>query len=244
MTDMTLNFPKRALIRGIALFLLLLLLGFGAIPHYLSGHGLGSTVPKVEGLKKLQAISQNGLPIPGWDTKKQQLVKVGGKKWSQQVITQTTIDPSVKPLEAIVWLRGQNGPNDRPQVEWTDLQGEYHWRENPVQTLGLKTQFVTEARWLRTWWKTKNEQIFTFAALQWYAWPDGGHWSSNMWFWQDWLARLAGQREPWIAISLLVPMEPLGELDSAQPQMMALAEAVQVALDEFWRSESGSSDKI
>lgn len=228
------NLPKGVWIRGIALVLLLLLLGFGAIPHYFSGHGLGGVLPKVEGLKKLQAISQKGLTIPGWKTERQERLNIGGQNWSQQVISQAPIAPSVKPLEAIVWLRGQNGPNDRPQLEWTDLQGQYNWRENPVQTLVLKSQFVTKARWLRAWWKTRDDQIFTFAALQWYAWPEGGHWSSNLWFWQDWRARLAGYRKPWIAVSLLVPMEPLGELDPVQPQMISLAEAVQEALNDFW----------
>ena len=228
---MTLKLPKGKWVRGIALVLLLLLLAGGALPQYWSGQWTMSTVPKVKGLKRLQGLTQNGLTIPGWETQQQEQVQLGGRQWSQQVLVQA--DSGTNSTEAIVWLRSQVGHGDRPQVEWTDLRGEYRWREDSVSTLPLPFESI-EARWFRAVWETQQGQILTFAVLEWYAWPGGGHWSTNNWFWEDWKARWQGDRTPWIALALLVPMEPLGELEATRSQVMALAEDMNQALGKFW----------
>ncbi|MEY2979410.1 MAG: hypothetical protein RLZZ435_3549 [Cyanobacteriota bacterium] len=228
--------------RAVVLLLLLFLIVFGAIPHYLAGSWSGSTRPKVEGLKSLQAFIQAPLTLPGWEVISVDAVQIGEHEWQQQVMRQVSAAASPSPgntfsalpQEAVILLRAQKGQSDRPQVEWTDLRGDRQWQEDSLATLSVGT---TTARWLRVWWRTESGAVRTLAAAQWYAWPSAdsptawsGHWSSNTWFWQDWHNQWQGQRHPWVAVAVLIPMEPLGEIAAVEPEARSLVEALQAAL--------------
>jgi hypothetical protein len=71
----------------------------------------------------------------------------------------------------------------------------------------------------------------TFAVMQWYAWPDGGHFAPGKWFWADqaqqWQQR---QRLPWVAVSILLPIEPVGDIRSHTAAVTEIAQAVQQGL--------------
>ncbi|MFZ9738562.1 MAG: cyanoexosortase B system-associated protein [Prochlorotrichaceae cyanobacterium] len=230
------------LTRGVVLLLLLFLIVFGAVPHYLAGSWSGSTRPTVEGLKPLQALIQESLILPGWQTITADTVRIGEHEWRQKVMRQVSADVSSSaadtlnalPQEAVVLLRGQKGQRDRPQVEWTDLRGDRRWQEDSLSTLSVGT---TKVRWLRVWWRTESGAVRTLAAAQWYAWPSAdsptewtGHWSGNAWFWQDWQNQWQGQRHPWVAVAVLIPIEPLGDIAAVEPEARSLVEAIQAAL--------------
>ncbi len=70
----------------------------------------------------------------------------------------------------------------------------------------------------------------TFGVLQWYALPNGGHSSPFRWFVGDQLAQWRKQRVPWVAVSILVPMEPLGQVEKIWPLAESIGQTVQAAL--------------
>jgi cyanoexosortase B-associated protein len=119
---------------------------------------------------------------------------------------------------------------NKPQVEWMDLNGLEAWKTDSYDKLKVtienekQTETVT-TRFFRGW----NRQQ-TFAVVQWYAFPQGGHYSATRWFWQDQLAQLHRSRVPWIAVSLKIPIEPLGEIVTAKPLAESLVKTIQMRL--------------
>jgi cyanoexosortase B-associated protein len=67
--------------------------------------------------------------------------------------------------------------------------------------------------------------------MQWYAWPTGGHYAPGKWFWADqgrqWRQR---ERMPWVALNLLFPIEPLGDIRTHADEATAIAQAIQTSL--------------
>jgi cyanoexosortase B-associated protein len=70
----------------------------------------------------------------------------------------------------------------------------------------------------------------TVVVAQWYAFDDGGHFSTAHWFWRDQWAQLRHQRVPWVAVSLRLPVDPSSTLDDVTPQVTELSQAVQTSL--------------
>ena len=68
--------------------------------------------------------------------------------------------------------------------------------------------------------------------VQWYAWLGGGHYDPSVWYWLDQWAQLKRQRVPWIAVSLLIPLEPMKELQTLTPFALNLATEVQSYLEQ------------
>lgn len=132
--------------------------------------------------------------------------------------------------QAIVLLMPQKHGHDRPQVEWTDLQGSQNWTIDRRQSLdfaitpGAKPHIT--ARWTRSWRPNPDGSLATFALLQWYAWPGGGHSSPNRWFWQDWHAQGDDRRVPWVAVCVMLPLEPLGDPAPLWPIAQSLGQAI------------------
>lgn len=192
---MSLNLPSPAPfnrrqdgVRIVVVLLLLVMIAVGAIPHYLKGQWSASQPPKVAGLKTLQGFVKGELNLPGWEVTAPEEVKIGELQWFQRIVRpsagqnaqaaetqaaetqteETQAEETQTVSEAIVLLRGQKGPKDRPQVEWTDLRGDQRWKEDKISTLQVGT---TTARWFRAWWETESGTILTMAVAQWYAWP-------------------------------------------------------------------------
>lgn len=214
-------FPKIAI-----LLLLSALLIIGTVPSYLSGKWEWKQPPPITTLKQLREIRKTGLEIPGWKTLEQNEIQVGEHKWSIQKIQH----PNEK-TPALVQVLPQNGLRNQPQVEWVDIDSYMRWEVAQLQikeftvTSPQKQSAQIKARFFRG--ATKNE---TFAVLQWYAWKDGGDASPLKWFIADQSAQLRKQRTPWAAVSIILPMEQLGQSDREWDKIKAIGEGVQLAL--------------
>jgi cyanoexosortase B-associated protein len=126
-------------------------------------------------------------------------------------------------------LMPQNYYKNHPNVEWVDLQGIEKWKTDSHKTLKFAaaegSQQQVKARFFRAW----NKQ--TVAVMQWYAWPQGGHYASGHWFWADQMAQLKRQRVPWIAVSLKIPIEPLSDVKEIEALTLSLAQNIQNTLN-------------
>ena len=223
-------FPKSYQLSKIAVLLfLLLLLTARAIPSYLTGKWPSMNPPPVATLRQLKIVRREGLTLPGWRSKIQQNVSIGSHKWLLQQIKD---DRKI----AILLLLTQNGPKDQPQVEWTDINGFHRWKTDSYRLLNFtveSTKFLpdkphkiaVDAQFFRGW-----TQKQTFAISQWYARPNGGNAIPSSWFWEDRKAQLFNRRVPWVAVCILIPIEPLGDIEKVRPLATSISESVQVAL--------------
>lgn len=232
----------------VVLAVLLVLLVVGAIPHYFSGQPSGAALPRVQVLSALGELRDTGVDVPGWDTLQQQTIELGDRRWSEQVLQWQALETSEAESDqaldeittVILLLMPQKYHDDRPLVEWTDLQGVQSWIEDSQQSKQFaapgnpeaKPTTVT-ARFLRGWRETEGGTIITTAMLQWYLWPGGGHWSPNPWFWEDWWVQWHDRRLPWVAVAILLPIEPLGDIESVWPTIEPLAKTVQQTLTDL-----------
>lgn len=222
---------------------LLVVLGILAIalirilPSYVTGLWPWQRLPELSHTQSLNALKQDGLTLPGWTTLNQRTLEIGAHKWSVQGIVPTA--EAATPATAIpadvvyLLLRPQTWTRDMPQVEWMDINGERQWTTDSQQSLSSTVKdpathrpLSITARFLRGW-TTQG----TYAVVQWYAWTNGGHPAPSRWFWADQQVQLRQrQRLPWVAVSLLIPIEPLGDIETVRPQAEALAQQVQTAL--------------
>ena len=216
----------------------LVLLGVGAMPSYITGKWPWMAPPDIKTLKELKELQKSGLTLPGWETIRTGSLPTGGHTWWRQDVKKE--DGST---EAMVLLLAGTGPMKQPQVEWMDINGYWRWSVDSM----AKFRFIVEtgevqgdetgkkrdasfsarveARFFRGW--TGRE---TFAVLQWYAFPDGGHPAPSSWFWRDRISQLNGDRVPWVAASIIIPMEPLGDVEKIRPLAESLGKTVQAAL--------------
>ncbi|MBR8835746.1 MAG: cyanoexosortase B system-associated protein [Stigonema ocellatum SAG 48.90 = DSM 106950] len=221
---------ERQLSQVVLLLLLLVLLTMGALPGYLTGHWEWQEPPPVINLKNLKELRHNGLSLPGWQTIEQREEVISGHKWSYQVITKQGAK-----TQAILLLQPQNGPQDQPEVEWTEINSWGQWdvaqyrsaefTVKPPQASKSNAEAKIKARFFRA--STKQQ---TVAVLQWYAWLNGGNQSPLPWFFRDQLAQWRKNRVPWVAVSILLPMEPFGKVETTWQEAHSLGETVQAAL--------------
>ena len=226
---MLMKFTKQNIKPNQIILLLFLLIIFlvGAVPGYLQKHWAWKKPLPVTTISQMRQIRQKGLEIPGWQTKNSKEILVSGEKWLYQEVqlnSETT---------AILLLRPQKDDKDQPQVQWVDVKGFHRWqtdRDRLVQFTTLPTNenqqsATVTAQFFRGW----NRQQ-TFAVLQWYAWYPGGSPDPAKWFWLDQIAQWQGKRVPWVAVSIQIPIEPLGNIEPVLPQAKSLGQAVQTAL--------------
>jgi cyanoexosortase B-associated protein len=217
------------------LVLLLILLVVGGVPGYLTGRWQWKQPPSVTNLSQLREIRKTGITLPGWQTVEQAEQQVSTGRWSIQILQKVD-----SPSRAILLLHPQNGPMDQPEVEWTDINswGKLRWGrwdtaqsrsaeftvKRPSQS-GKNNEAKVTARFFRV--VTAQE---TFAVLQWYATPNGGNPSPWRWFLADQLAQWQRNRVPWVSVSIMMPMEPLGQVETTWPLAQSLGETVQATL--------------
>jgi cyanoexosortase B-associated protein len=224
------SFNQRHISQIAALLLLIVILVIGAVPGYLKGRWVWQEPPPVTNLKELKQIRQTGLTLPGWQIIEQREQEIGGSKWSYQV-SEKLEDKS----KILLFLLPQNGPRTQPQVEWTELNSFWQWnvaqdssaeftvKQPPAS--GSNSETKVKANFFRA---SITQQ--TFAVLQWYAWPNGGDPSPLSWFLADQLAQLSKQRAPWVAVSILIPMEPFGQVEKMRAKALSVGQTVQTAL--------------
>jgi cyanoexosortase B-associated protein len=238
-------------IKLLVVIFVLAIAAFTAIPNYFTHQWLWKQPPEIATQSELKLVQQQGLTLPGWKTLDQQVTVIGGNKWSFQAIESET--PSELPADSqkpsILLLRPQTYYKDQPQVEWMDINGAQRWTADRITRLtftvpatapatapattpstndGTSANSTTQisARFLRGW-----NRDATYAVLQWYAWPTGGHPAPSHWFWADQLRQLGDRhRMPWVAVNLMIPIKPLGEIETVRPIAESLAQTVQAAL--------------
>ncbi|MEB3827367.1 cyanoexosortase B system-associated protein [Phormidium sp. CCY1219] len=227
----------RALLLGFAIAIL----AVGAVPGYITGKWSWMSPPEVANLKQIKTIQESGLDIPGWKTLNRQILSVGGQKWLRQDVE------NQEGYQAMLLLFNQKGAMDRPQVEWMDIDGYWRWttdyygsleftveKDDVMQGLEasrdrLPKNMAQTARVKALFFRSRSDGQ-TFAVAQWYAWPTGGNAAPASWFWRDRLAQFQRNRIPWVAASIILPMEPLGDLETVRPRAKALGKQVQAAL--------------
>lgn len=201
---------------------LILLIGLGTVPGYLTGYWPWAQPPKVANLKQLKNLREIGLTLPGWKTLNQDVQTIGGHKWSVQTIQRDD------QTQALLMLRPPNDHKEQPEVEWMDINGAQQWETDSYRRLSFKgsnPEANVEARFFRAW-----TQQQTYAVMQWYAWPRGGNPAPSRWFWADQVAQLQRSRMPWVAVSLFIPIEPLGEIETVQSLALSLGQTIQNSL--------------
>lgn len=202
--------------------LLALIIAVVAMPQYLSGQWPWQSPPEVAQMQLVRDLKETGLPIEGWSEDFQQKISIGGSQWSVQQLTHTDRG---SPKQMVLFLKPQGQSKDQPQVEWIDLQGAQKWQTSDHRRLKVGALSLNT---FRAW--TSDQ---TFAVAQWYAIPQGGHPSPHHWFWRDQQYQWnRGERLPWIAVSLLVPMPPLGDVSLFHLDLERLSQLVQTSLKE------------
>ncbi|MGL5082851.1 MAG: cyanoexosortase B system-associated protein [Microcoleaceae cyanobacterium] len=244
---------KQSRSRLIALAVLLLLVILGAIPGYLSGQWDWADIPQLQALPQLQQVRKQGLELSEWKTLATKPIKIQGQPWLVQTVERDG-------QKAIVMLFPQDYYKDRPQVEWMDLNGFQRWKTDSYQRLPLIVELADgqsrpvkiQTRFFRGWTQKVNNlatllwssctsdelcQFYqrqrlkqTYAVMEWYAWPNGGSPSPSHWFMADRQAQLSGERAPWVANCILIPIKPLGNIKEAESVAQSLGQDVQRAL--------------
>ncbi|MCU0550093.1 MAG: cyanoexosortase B system-associated protein [Leptolyngbya sp. Prado105] len=206
------NLPK--------VILLLILSGLvilGAVPGYLSGgKWRWTSPPNVAALPELRSLKKDGIDLPNWQTIEKKQVQIGDHKWLYQELQDST------QTKASVLFFPQARSIDQPQVEWTDLEGSQGWKTDSYRQVQLDSITV---EFHRAW--TQNQ---TYAVMRWYAWTNGGHPAPLQWFVSDRLAQWQNRRSPWVAVSVLLPIEPLAEIEPHRTTLESLAQTVQSTL--------------
>ena len=216
---------KKGLFTSQIVILCLLGLGiiFVAIPSYFQQNWSWSDLPRVPEVTQMRNLPETQLNFAGWTTIAQKGRSINSYPWSFQLIE--------KPGQnaVLVALKGQKYYKDNPEVEWVDLEGVERWKSDSYKTLKfpseIKPNQTITARWFQAW----NNK--TYAVVQWYAWPGGGHHSPSQWFLADQKAQLKDKRVPWVAVSIKIPMAALGDLKDMEPVAKSLAQEVQKTLE-------------
>lgn len=224
---------SRRLVQILVVVFLTALLAIAALPDYFSGTWPWSAPLQVPQIEQLRQLKDQPLPLSDWETLNHTVINLSGEDWSltEYIPTQPT-DPDVPGLALL--LRPQTWHTNQPEVEWVDIAGSQTWRMEHRRILRFSVpssggdNITVTAQYFRA----RNEQS-TFAVMQWYGWPEGGHPSPGRWFWldqrQQWQHRA---RQPWVAVSLMMPIEPVGDVLPYQPLMLQLGQQVQQALDQ------------
>ncbi|HTL88606.1 MAG TPA: cyanoexosortase B system-associated protein [Leptolyngbya sp.] len=213
--SLRINLPKLVLLLVLSSFVC-----FGALPGYLSGGLFGkqwrwTAPPKVEVLDNLSALKKNGIEIPGWQTIDKAPTPLGDHTWMRQEIQNST-------QKATVLFFPQARSIDQPQVEWADLDGSQGWKtdsQHQVQINPITVEF------LRAW--TPKQ---TYAVMRWYAWANGGNPAPVHWFISDRIAQWQNRRAAWVAVTVILPIEPLAEIEPHHSTLESLVQTVQSTL--------------
>lgn len=215
--------PKfRSRLKWLVIALLTAMIAVAAIPQYLSGQWPWQSPPDVAQIRTIRNLKETGLVLEGWSQDFQQKISIGGDQWSVEQLTQTN---GSSPEKMVLFLKPQGQSTDQPEVEWVDLNGAQKWQMSHHRRLDVETLKVDT---FRAW---TSEQ--TFAVGQWYALPQSGHPAPHHWFWRDQKYQWSrDERLPWVAVALLIPMPPLGEIEPFYDDLERLSQLVQMSLDE------------
>lgn len=220
------------LTKGTALAVLCIMLLWVAIPSYLQGQGPWVSGAESQALPELRRLALEGLTVPGWTTEEQLERHIGSGNWMVQDLIRPHTTAGGGSDRAILMLLPMKAEGDRPQIEWSDWQGIARLSTDQQQLVNLMAEIpgqsvYFQARLQRAW----NPDRVTYAMLQWYAWPNGGHPDPSAWFRADRRAQLRDRRLPWVAVNLLIETDqPLDDLGPYRATLESLGSDVQAAL--------------
>lgn len=218
------NWQSRSPISHLVIVLLLLfLLIVGAAPSYLTGKWSWQKPAAVENLSSMRDMLKTGLAVPSWQTLEQIETRIGSHRWSVQFMQPENSSPLT------LLLRPQRHHSDKPEVDWVDIQGFAGWRADKQQKLAFTARGGVKVK--ANFFRARTRQR-TLAVLQWYANPKGGNPSPARWFWSDQFAQLRGQRLPWVAVCIQIPVKPLAKWDNNLPVAEEIAQTVENTLME------------
>lgn len=222
---------QRCLVVGLAAIAVLTVL-----PGFFSGQWPWSQPLEVPGLEMVRSLKQTGLAVPGWPRRSQETIRINDQTWSLEEYALPNGRVADLPIEAIaLLLHPQSDEGDLPALEWLDLSGAQRWQTDARQILTVPAPAGIspdqKGHPFQVALSRQRNGPQTFATVQWYAWWGGGHPSPSRWFWADQLTQWQrGQRLPWVAVSILMPLDPLARLPSYAPAAIALAQSVQAEL--------------
>ena len=212
---------SRTWLRWLVVVVLVAIIAAVAVPQYVSRQWPWQSPPGVPQIREIRGLKETGLSIEGWSQDFQQKIPIGGSQWSVQQLTHVS---GSTPQQMVLFLKPQGQADDQPQVEWIDLKGSQKWQTSNHRRLRVEMLSIDT---FRAWTSTQ-----TFAVAQWYALPQGGHPAPYHWFWRDqkyqWSRR---ERLPWVAVSVLVPMPPLGDVSLFYSDLEQLSQLVQTSLE-------------
>jgi cyanoexosortase B-associated protein len=213
------------------------LVAVGILPAYLSGQWPWVTAFQAPYLEHLQTLQDRALPLPGWVPTSHQLVVMNQQDWvvteyqrkPAELIQETEATPPVQQIALL--MHPQPWHSDQPELEWLDINSAQGLKPSFKRMVALTVTRDQQPMTARASFARSRNQQYTFATLQWYAWPDGGHPSPAAWFWTNQGSQLTRQAlTPWVAVSVLIPMEPLAEVQTYQPLAIELGSAIQQQL--------------
>lgn len=211
---------------------LTVIVAIAAMPSYFSGQWPWSAPLKAPQINQLRTLKTEPLDLPGWQVALHQEASISGSDWGFAEY-RATEDATVDQVSGFaLLLRPQPWHNGQPEVEWVDIRGSQSWQVNDLHHIKFsvpghdgETVPVT-ARYFRG-----LDSQRTFAVMQWYAWPTGGHPAPGRWFWADqtqqWSQR---ERMPWVAVSVLLPIEPVGDIRPYSETAVAIGQTIQTSL--------------
>jgi cyanoexosortase B-associated protein len=201
------------------------LAGLAILPAYISGQWPWTTTPQVAQLDQLRSLQTDGLTLPGWRLTIAEPIAINRQTWTLAEYRATSSTAQTAPVQQFaVLLHPQPWHSNQPQLEWIDLAGAQNWRVESRRGLQIGP---VKARFFRAWGDRQS-----FAVVQWYATPGSGHPSPSHWFWANQWSQLTRHTlTPWVAVSVLLPMEPLGAIADYQPLATALTELIQQQLE-------------
>ena len=209
------------------------IVAIAALPSYFSGQWPWSAPLKVPQINQLRTLKDTPLDLPGWQVMEHQEISISGNDWGVAEYRATeSVDVDQQITDFALLLRPQPWHSGQPEVEWVDIRGSQGWQVNDLHNVRFSVlgrdgkQLAVTARYFRG----LNEQS-TFAVMQWYAWPTGGHPAPGRWFWVD-QTQQWGQRErmPWVAVSVLLPIEPVGNIRPYSEAAIAIGQMIQTSL--------------
>lgn len=199
------------------------------LPAYLSGQWPWANSPQVAQIDQLRALQKEGLDLPGWQQTTVEPIPINRQTWTLAEYRADSPKAQSAPVQQFaVLLHPQPWHSNQPQLEWIDLAGAQKWRIESRSKLRvtLPEAGLVEARFFRAWGDRQS-----FAIVQWYALPSGGHPSPSHWFWANqWSQLTQRQLTPWVAVSLLIPTPPLGTMDDYRTLASELTGRIQQQL--------------
>jgi len=223
---------SRSLVQWGLIAVLAALVAIAALPSYFSGQWPWSHELPVPHIEELRTLIEEPLTVPGWEYTFHQEVSIGRERWTLAEYRRVGEPEELGDTFGLL-LRPQRSGDQQPEVEWVDLQGAQSWQvdnRHKVRWL-VEPGAGADALSVTTQYLRGIDARNTFAVMQWYAWPSGGHFAPGKWFWADqaqqWQQR---QRLPWVAVSVLLPIEPVGDIRRHTAAVTEIAQAVQQGL--------------